>query len=563
MQKPKIGKGKLFVYLAITLALAGYAFINATNLSPLYADGAFFWCVTLTAYTLAWSIFHIGGSLRGVFAASEQIPGKFNVNLGNVGFTSFPKLAKILLILPWVLFAGITVYSSVLFHSRAYRDQLGTPTQEIFSSDVQAVDLQQIPIVDKALARKLADKKLGERASLGSQVVLGEPTIQMQNDRLIWAVPLHHSGIFKWLTNLSGTPGYIVVSATDINDVEYVEGHRIKYQPSSYLWHDLGRYTRFTAAPFHGITDYSFELNDEGVPHWIVTTYRNLRGFSLPEADGVVIVNATTGATQRCTVETVPAWVDRVQPEDFILQQMYHQGEYVHGILNFADKDKFKPSSGTAIVYNNSRCYLFTGLTSVGSDESAIGFMMVDMVTKQPLLYQMNGATEAAAQASAEGKVQHLRYTATSPIIVNSNGIPTYFMTLKDQEGLVKQYALVSVTNYSTVGVGETMQEAFRSYQTALRQSNTGGALLPENGEKRTVTGTVERIASQFDGSTTHYFVILAEAPERIYVAEAALSAELPLTLVGDRVQLSHWASDEAASVLPVSEFDNLAYRQQ
>ena len=39
-------------------------------------------------------------------------------------------------------------------------------------------------------------------------------------DRL-WAVPTYHSGLFKWLTNMDGTPGYVTVSATNPRDVEY------------------------------------------------------------------------------------------------------------------------------------------------------------------------------------------------------------------------------------------------------------------------------------------------------------------------------------------------------
>ena len=68
----------------------------------------------------------------------------------------------------------------------------------------------------------------------------------------------------------------------------------------------------------------------------------------------------------------------------------------VHGWLNFADRDKFRASQGHMIIYNNDRCYLFTGITSIGGDDSAIGFIMVDMVTKDSIVYQMPGATEEA-----------------------------------------------------------------------------------------------------------------------------------------------------------------------
>ena len=142
----------------------------------------------------------------------------------------------------------------------------------------------------------------------------------------------------------------------------------------------------------------------------------------LPEATGAWIVNATTGEMHKYTIDTIPEWVDRIQPESFILTQINNKGEFVHGWLNFADRDKFRASQGHMIIYNNDRCYLFTGLTSVGSDESAIGFILVDMVTKESNIYQMSGATEMAAQSSAEGKVQQFGYRASFPMIINLDG---------------------------------------------------------------------------------------------------------------------------------------------
>ncbi|MEG2204294.1 MAG: hypothetical protein RRY21_03940, partial [Oscillospiraceae bacterium] len=503
-------------FAALTLLILGYVFVKAMNLNPLYADGAFFWCSVITLYVLLWCFFRLGGSLGKVLSEPDE-HGRIRLNFEGLHFAAFPKAAKLLIAVPWVLFFVMSVLSTVFFNYKAFRDQLGDPQVQAFTSDIQAVDLSQIPIVDKDLAAKLADKKLGERPSLGSQVYLGKPTIQRVDGKLLWAVPLHHSGFFKWITNLSGSAGYITVSATNVNDVEYVEEYKIKYQPYSYFLHDLSRWVRFTSAPMTGIVDYSFELDDSGVPHWVVTTYKNRQFFALPEATGVIVVNATTGDSQRYGIADVPGWVDRVQPEDFVISQIDNQGEYVHGFWNFSDKDKFKSSEGHAIVYNNGRCYLFTGLTSVGSDNSSIGFMMVDMVTKQPLLYQMNGATEQAGQSSAQGKVQHLRYTATFPLIINADGVPTYFMTLKDAEGLIKQYAFVSVPNYSIVGTGETVALAYRNYEVALRQGGGNEDLTGEAGEQKETRGTVLRIASQYDGSRTLYYMVISINTGRIY----------------------------------------------
>lgn len=547
-------KKKIIIFGVITLLAALYVFWESVNLNPLYLEGAVFWAVLFTVYVLAWALMRFGEVSFQFPKESGEKPFQYTAN------KKMPKWVKLLVIIPWAFIVVMLVWSSVIFNWKSYRDQFGTPESKKFTSDVQAIDVSQIPIVDKDLASKLADKKLGEKPSLGSQVVKGTPTIQMVDGKLVWAVPLYHSGFFKWVTNLEGSPGYIVVSATNVNDVTYVENHRIKYQPGAYLLQNLNRYVRFHGAIFTGITDFSFELDDSGVPYWVVSTYKNKVGFNLPEADGILTVNASTGEIKRYKMDSIPNWVDRVQPESFIINQINNRGEYVRGFLNFADTEKTKASEGHAIVYNNGTCYLFTGLTSVGSDESAIGFMMVNMVTKESFMYEMSGATELAAQGSAMGKVQHLGYTASFPIILNISNQPTYFMTLKDREGLVKQYAFVSVVNYSTVGTGETIQAAIKDYQNALKY-DTSAEDFTTSDQVENVRGTVERIASEFNGTELIYKLILTEDKSKIYIITATASDELALTLPGDRVSLEAEVTD--SPIRSATSFDNLQYTQK
>lgn len=539
------------------LILCGvYIFVDAPNLNPFfYSDGAFFWAVVITAFVGVWALFHFGELTFQFFSRDAEGNGRpFNY----VPNRKFPLWTKILLIAPWAFLIVVTIASSFVFHWKAYKDQLGESKVVSFSSDMQAIDLSQVPIVDKTLAGILADKKLGERAGLGSQVYLGDATIQKINGNLVWAVPMYHSGLFKWLTNMSGTPGYILVSATDVNDVQYVEDFRVKYQPNNYLLHDLKRHTRFGGAWFDGITDPSFEVDDSGQPYWVYTTYRNLRGFNLPEATGAWVVNATTGEMHKYTIDTVPEWVDRIQPEDFILRQINNKGEFVRGWLNFADRDKFRASEGHMIIYNNDRCYLFTGMTSVGGDNSAIGFVMVDMITKESIAYEMAGATEKAAQGSAQGKVQHLGYQATFPLILNIEGQPTYFMALMDKNWLIKQYAFVSVTNYSIVGTGETINLAMRDYEQGLKNS---GIATVVGGDSQEARGTVLRIAAETSSGDTSYKLILKEEPEKLFILPALLSDELALTREGDSVKLEY--SGDNTLIYQATAFDNLEFTQK
>lgn len=548
-------KKKAWIFLVITLLVLLYVFVEAPTLSPLYLDGAVFWAVLITIYVGLNALMKIG---EFSFDAEKTQPGQMPFSFS--ARQKFPKLSAVIIAVPWILIVVVMILCSVFFQWKAYRDQLGEPEIKKFDNEVQAIDVAQIPIVDENLALQLAQKKLGERPALGSQVALYSATIQMVDGELVWVVPLYHSGFFKWLTNLSGTPGYIVVSATNTNDVRYVEGYKIKYHPGSYLLFDITRKVRFGPGLMTGITDYSFELDDEGQPYWAISTYKNSRGFSLPEADGIILLNATTGQMDRYGMDEVPEWVDRVQPEDFVLTQIANRGNYVHGIFNFANKDKYRPSEGHNIVYNNGRCYLFTGLTSVGADDSAIGFIMVDMVTKEPIMYEMSGATEEAAQRSAEGRVQDLKYRATFPIILNIDSQPTYFMTLKDNIGLIKQYAFVSVTNYSTVGTGESVSAAMRDYENKLRSDGvtTIGKL---GGVVEQLEGTVLRISGEYSGGNTIYKFLLSEKPDILFIAESTAGAELALTQPNDKIQVEYSLSSDGTA--EVTSFDNLMFTQK
>ena len=97
--------------------------------------------------------------------------------------------------------------------------------------------------------------------------------------------------------------------------------------------------------------------------------------------------------------------------------------------------------------------YLYTGITSVSSDESNLGFILCNMRTKETNYYQVAGAEEYSAMASAEGAVQQMKYTSTFPLLINLNNKPTYLMSLKDKVGLVKMYAFVDATDYQKVVV--------------------------------------------------------------------------------------------------------------
>ncbi len=452
--------------------------------------------------------------------------------------------------------------STPILYASNYRDLVGDVKKGAnFTEHIAPISLEQVRVVDEGLAELLGDKVIGTQRALGSKVQLGDFTIQKVGNELFWVAPLIHSGFFKWLSNREGTEGYVMVSATNERDVRLVQNVgnqpvRIRYQEGGYFFDYLPRYLYWHGYMTTGLTDYTFEIDDSGAPYWVVTTFTKRIGFGGSDATGVVTVNAATGEIKNYGMTDAPAWIDRIQPQHFIAEQLNDWGEYVNGYWNFSNEGKLQITDEPTLVYGeNNKSYWYAGLTSVGADESTVGFVLVDTRTKQATYYQQGGATEIAAQHSAEGKVQEKGYHATFPTPYNINGVPTYVMTLKDKSGLVKMFAMVAIGDYTTVGVGNSLQEALFSYKNGL--TATGNKISPSSEKKQTsLTGTVTRITADLKNGMSYYYFML-KGSDKIFIGTSQLSVKLPLTQTGDNVIITYDNDDE--SIINVDKFDNSA----
>ncbi len=447
--------------------------------------------------------------------------------------------------------------------SNAYRDLIGEIKEgKSFSEDIAPISTSKIRIVDQDVAHRLGDKVLGEQPALGSQVTVGEFRIQKVRDQLYWVAPLLHSGFFKWLNKSEGTPAYIMVSATNERDVKLVtqvngKDIRVRYQPGAYFGSYLARHLYFKGYFSTGLMDYTFEIDDEGHPYWVVTLFTHDIGFSGVNAYGIAVVDAETGEIKEYTADNAPKWVDRIQPMEMVQEQLDFWGEYVNGYWNFANLDKLTTTRGMSLVYGqDDKSYWYTGLTSVGRDQGTVGFILVDTRTKEATWYKQIGATEEAARSSAMGKVQEKGYLSSFPIMYNVNGVPTYVMSLKDQAGLIKMIAMVSVEDYSIVGVGDNLKEALRSYKDGYNSAGNATVFSNETGTHYSLTSKISRINEDITGGNSYYYFTLETVPNKIFLGSSSISNELPLSLVSDSIQI--WYEDGRSSLIDVSKFDNL-----
>ena len=526
---------KIVRTVGITLIFALVTFYFTLPALNLRSPAFYSWLIEV-------AVGYIIASLIGTFSVSDlrnrTVDFKFLKNNAKVG------LAIVVLS---VAALGIgQVVSHQFFHAGAYQKLMTVENRE-FSEDITQISMSDVPIVDRDSAVRLGNRKIGELVNLISQFEVDEYSYsytQINYQGVPTRVaPLRYGDVIKWFNNRSeGIPGYISVNMTT-QDVELVQlENGIKYSPGEYFFRDLDRHLRFKY-PTKIFEDYSFEVDDDGKPYWICPVINYTIGlFGGRDVVGVVIVDACNGDSTYYDIKDCPEWVDRAYSADIIVEQIDYWGAYKNGYINtiFGQKDVCVTSGGYNYLALDDDVWLYTGLTSVGNDESNIGLVLVNMRTKESHYYIVSGATEYSAMDSAEGQVQNLAYTATFPVLLNIGGQPTYLVSLKDNAGLVKKFAFVNVEKYQQVAIGDTLNEAYSVYVKLL----SAGQII-DTGDLSEVTGRVTQVDSAVkDGNT--YFYIQISGSDKVFMASIQLDDVLAVLKPEDRVTISYVDSEDA-----------------
>ena len=434
-----------------------------------------------------------------------------------------------------------------IFRAQAYRELLTVNSGE-FSQDISQISFDEIPTLDRTSAEYLGDRQMGTLSDMVSQFEYGGDSTQINyQGRPVRVAPVAYADLFKWLTNRGeGLPAYVLVDMVtqEAQVVRLEEG--MKYSFSEPLNRNIMRHLRFQYPTFMFSTP-RFEIDEQGQPWWIAPRVVKTIGlFGGTDIQGAVLCNAITGESQY--YDEVPSWVDNLYTPALIMQQYDYYGTLVNGFINsiFGQKDVTVTTEGYNYIAINDDVYVYTGVTSANSDQSNLGFLLSNQRTKETIFYDAPGATEAAAQASAEGVVQDLGYTATFPLLINVAGQPTYFIPLQDNTLLVKSYAMVNVAQYQLVATGSTVAQCEQQY---IRMLTDKGLTEEEEVPQTTAQGVVAEIRSAVLNGNTYYYVRLEE--ESMFYSLSAVENPTAVILnVGDQVTIEHEMAENPAAIL-------------
>ena len=526
---------------------------TAINLAVTLLFAAVYYYVALPAINLKTAEFYTFFVLLAVvYCVCAVITSGFQ-GTGAKGYFKFvKKQCKV----PFFLTVGLlavalvgSIISWEVFRAADYRDLL-TVEEGDFAAEVEEISFDQIPMLDSASAKKLGNRKLGELADMVSQFEVADDYTQINyKGRPVRVTPLRYGDIIKWFNNRAdGLPAYLVIDMVTQN----VEVHRledgIRYTTAEHFGRNLYRYLRFHY-PTYLFDEPAFEIDEQGNPYWVCPRISRTIGlFGGTDIIGAVLVDAVSGECAYYEVDDVPQWVDHVYTANLIIQQYDYHGTYVNGFINslFGQRDVTVTTDGYNYIAIGDDVYMYTGITSVVSDESNIGFILSNQRTKETHFYSVAGAEEYSAMDSAQGQVQQMKYEATFPLLLNISDQPTYFMALKDAAGLVKMYAMVNVSQYQIVATGNTVAECESNYRVMLARNNLISQEDTEvqPSDQQEITGVIAEIRSAVIEGNTWYYLRL-EQGDVYYAVSSADQRSAALLSVGDTVRVQYMAGEE------------------
>ena len=432
-----------------------------------------------------------------------------------------------------------TITSAKMLHAGSYQKLLKVQPSN-FVEDVSQAHFDNIPMLDKDSAVMLGDRKMGELVDMVSQFeVAGNYSQINYKGEPVRVTPLEYGDLIKWFNNQkNGLPAYIIINMVTQEVTVKRLDVGMKYSYSDHFARYLPRQLRFSY-PTYMFDDAVFEIDDTGHPYWVAPRVTYTIGlFGGKDVVGVVLCDAITGDTQYYDLKDIPQWVDKAFDSNLVLDQFNDYGTLKHGYWNsvFGQRDNLKATEGYNYIAMNDAIYMYFGVSSVGNDQSNVGFVLVNQRTKEAKYYAVPGADEDSAMKSAQGQVQDLGYTATYPLLLNIGNQPTYFMALKDSSQLVKMYAMVNVSQYQIAATGATVQDCETQYLKLLSQHGLTG----ENTVGlETKTGKIADIRSAvIDGNSVYYIGI--EGVQTMFVVPVKTYNEVVTYNLGDTVEIQY-----------------------
>lgn len=552
--KKGLGILKLIACVAVAVIAAVYYYIQLPAIN-IHSPG--FWkfiiFIMIIATMAVWIMNHDkskeGRQFVNKMAAKDYI---FDFKTRS-GALIFKLVGGVTILLVVIYFVG-NIISSPIINASKYQKLLTVETRN-FTDDIKEVSYDKIPLLDKDSASIIGTRVMGTMVDMVSQYEVDDMYSQINyKEKPVRVTPLRYGNLIKWFTNhRNGIPAYIRIDMTtqEAECVRLSEG--IKYSESDHFSRYIYRHLRF-AYPTYIFDDINFEIDDNGTPYWVCPVKKyNIGLFGGQTVGRVVLCNAITGEMTDYDVKDVPTWVDKVYSAELLIDLYDYNGSLKHGFINsvLSQKDCLKTTDGYNYIALEDDVWVYTGITSVGQDNSNVGFVLMNQRTMETRYYEVSGAEEYSAMDSAKGRVQNLGYTATFPLIINVSSQPTYFMALKDGAGLVKSYAMLNIEKYQNVAIGDSVLQCESNYIKLLKDNGIVEEQQPEVKETKKVKDIISKIMSVVIDGNTHMYIMLSQS-DSIYDVDVSKYVDIIRYSEGMEITLEYTMDSQLNKVVGI-----------
>ena len=563
VKPPKLALKLLLSFLTTVVvgAVAYYIMIPALNFkSP---DFYTFFILLIAVFT---------GSFYLFIGAGKKVERKEYFKKRSIVPIIMIAVLVVVMVVGWLV-------GSTFFRAKSYSN-LVTVQESDFSEDFKDIKYDEVPRLDAATSKVLADQQLGSLSEYKSQYVVSSVSTQINYQGTpVRVAYLEYADVFKWFNNTkNGLPAYMLIDlvsqkVTAVNCIEKF-GEGIKYSPTELFNEKLVRHLRFQF-PTAILDAPNFEINDDGYPYWITPVLDKTIGlFGGTDVKGAIITDALTGESNYYNIETIRTdstlnWIDVVYNQNLLVEQYNYHGKLSNGFWNsiIFQNDVNVASQGNGVIAMDDDVWVYTGVTSSEADASNFGFILCNQRTKELRYYQKGGAMESSAQESAADAVQNYGYRAIFPILLDIEGQPTYFMSLYGDSYTVKGYALVNLDDKTIVGTGlldteksdvNALNAAVENYIAALKDKNkvdinanaddykvtddNTSVTDTVNDDAKTVTGVVTDVKTAVNNGNTVYYL---QIENKYYYISVNECMNVLLVNAGDTVTVTYTTDSE------------------
>lgn len=543
---------KIFISAILTLVFAGVFFYVTLPAINLQSDTFWMYLFYCVAFYIASYV------IMTVFSEAKQNKNiKFDFNLKK---SPAIIISAIALSIPLAILGIGTLFSSTFFHANAYSSIIEVPEAD-FAEDMPETEVvNNIALMDTNTAIIMGERTLGDLIDVVSQYKISVNYKQINYKGTPQKIStLEYVDFFKWLTNRkNGIPGYVMVDPVNaVTKANYIEFSKpIKYSESGFFGDDLMRKLRFSY-PTKIFGNCSFEIDEEGNPFYIVACMKpKVAMFGAYDVNEVIIFDTVSGESELKALKDVPSWVDNVFTGTLASQKYDWYGTLKNGYWNsvIGNRDCKVTTDDYGYIVIGDDVWFYTGVTSVTSDESNIGFIISNARTGEYKFYRISGAEEYSAMDSAQGEIQEKGYVASFPSLINVSGEATYIMVLKDSSGLVKLYALVNVKNHAIVETGSTQLEAKQKYLERLRSEGIIDR-IPENTQDSDVVEVnieISDIKVYTIGGESVFYITSADG--QIYKQRLCDDEGLVLLKSGNKLKIKYKANNNSEENILIRE---------